>query len=263
MDPNQPQPPYGPVVPPSKTNGLAIAGFVLAFLIPLLGLIFSIIGLVKAKDHNGNGKGLAIAGIIISGIMLILGTLLVFLAIADIEHSAAEDIAKNKTSNVSMPSQTTPTPTSGPLTLGGVYNEKAGTYSLKLPSGWTATQSEGSTDTEVEPGDVNNDYVSSLSISSDTLYPDDTLASLVSTEVDTLTKYEGATIVSQADVTINGASGHEIIANEKNSGILSVDYEVILIKGSSVYYLKYETSPERSTQYLPVFKASAQSFVVH
>jgi len=48
-----------------KSNGSATAGFVLSFFIPLLGIIFSIIGLTKAKD-SGKGKGLAIAGIIIS-----------------------------------------------------------------------------------------------------------------------------------------------------------------------------------------------------
>jgi len=48
-----------------KSNGMATAGFVLAFFIPLLGMIFSIIGLTKSKD-SGKGKGLAIAGIVIS-----------------------------------------------------------------------------------------------------------------------------------------------------------------------------------------------------
>jgi hypothetical protein len=264
MDPNQPQAPYPPTAPlaqPSKTNGLAITGFVLAFLLPLFGLIFSIVGLVKAKDHNGKGKDLAIAGIIISIITLSLGIFLVLTAIVGIEHKVAEEAAKNTTTEVSTPSQTTPK--SGPLTLGGVYNEKAGTYSLKLPAGWTATQTEGSSDVQAMPTDISSDYVSNISINSDTHYLDDTLANFVSSELDTLTKYEGATIVSQADVTINGASGHEITADEKNDGTLSVDYEVILPKGNSVYYLKYETSPERGTQYLPVFKASAQSFVVH
>ena len=49
----------------NSTNGMAIAGFVLSFFIPILGLIFSIIGLKKASECN-SGRGLAIAGIIIS-----------------------------------------------------------------------------------------------------------------------------------------------------------------------------------------------------
>ncbi len=47
------------------TNGMAIAGFVCSFLIPLLGLIFGGIGL-KTANKTGNGRGLSIAGIIIS-----------------------------------------------------------------------------------------------------------------------------------------------------------------------------------------------------
>ena len=60
-------------------NGLSITGFVLSLVALMccgvtspLGLIFSIIGLVKGNPEDGTGKGLAIAGIIISGIMLIL-----------------------------------------------------------------------------------------------------------------------------------------------------------------------------------------------
>lgn len=48
-----------------ETNGMAIAGFVCSFLIPLLGLIFGGIGL-KTANKTGNGRGLSIAGIIIS-----------------------------------------------------------------------------------------------------------------------------------------------------------------------------------------------------
>lgn len=57
---------------PSPTNGFAIAGFVCSFFFNILGLVFSIIGINKSKDLNGNGKGLAIAGIIISSAGFIL-----------------------------------------------------------------------------------------------------------------------------------------------------------------------------------------------
>ncbi len=64
----------------NKTNGYAIAGFVLAILqFGILSLIFSIIGLAKS-DEYGNGKGFAIAGIVISVIhfiVIILVTILV------------------------------------------------------------------------------------------------------------------------------------------------------------------------------------------
>ncbi len=70
----------------NPTNGFAIAGFIISLVslfccgtLDWLGLIFSIIGLVKAKSLNGSGKGLAIAGIIISCIGLII--LIIFFAI--------------------------------------------------------------------------------------------------------------------------------------------------------------------------------------
>ena len=53
-----------------ESNGLAIAGFILAFFFPLVGLILSIIGYSKAKEMNNSGKGLALAGIILSSIFM-------------------------------------------------------------------------------------------------------------------------------------------------------------------------------------------------
>lgn len=62
---------------PSEKNGIAIAGFVLSFLVSILGLIFGIIGLNKANSlPNKNGKGMAIAAIIISCSMMVLNVLL-------------------------------------------------------------------------------------------------------------------------------------------------------------------------------------------
>ena len=55
---------------PKKTNILAIFGFIFAFILPVLGLILSSVGLSGVKKKNLNGKGLAVAGIIISLIMI-------------------------------------------------------------------------------------------------------------------------------------------------------------------------------------------------
>jgi hypothetical protein len=57
---------YAPM--PTRTSGMAIAGFVLSFFCALLGLIFSCIGYSECKKSNGTvtGEGLAIAGIVIS-----------------------------------------------------------------------------------------------------------------------------------------------------------------------------------------------------
>ncbi len=63
---------------PQKTeNTVAIVGFVFAFIMPLIGLICSAIGLKNANKNNGDHRGLAIAGLVISiletiGIVLFL-----------------------------------------------------------------------------------------------------------------------------------------------------------------------------------------------
>ncbi len=62
----------------TPTNGMALAGFILSFFVPVLGLIFSIIGVAKAPRLNGNRRGLAIAGIIISAIGIGLTALIYF-----------------------------------------------------------------------------------------------------------------------------------------------------------------------------------------
>lgn len=53
---------------PAQKNTMAIAGLVLAFLAPLIGLILSCIGLKKSKELGGEGRKLAIAGIVISSL---------------------------------------------------------------------------------------------------------------------------------------------------------------------------------------------------
>jgi hypothetical protein len=76
--PGQPYMMMQPMGQPT-TSGMAIAGFICAFLCSLLGLIFSIIGYNEVKNSNGmkTGGGLALAGIIISIISMLLGFLMV------------------------------------------------------------------------------------------------------------------------------------------------------------------------------------------
>ncbi len=63
------------------SNGMAIAGFILSFFVPLLGLIFSILGLKKVKETN-KGKGLSTAGIIISSIALFITLIMIIVSVA-------------------------------------------------------------------------------------------------------------------------------------------------------------------------------------
>ena len=55
-----------------KTNGMAIAGFVCSFIIPLLGWIFGGIGLAKANKLEGKGMGFSIAALIIATFMFLV-----------------------------------------------------------------------------------------------------------------------------------------------------------------------------------------------
>lgn len=77
---DQPPPPYpqdafeGEMMPtgPAPMSGMAVAGFVSSVIVccpvlsPLLGLIFSLVGLSQTKGGVRRGRGLAIAGLIIS-----------------------------------------------------------------------------------------------------------------------------------------------------------------------------------------------------
>jgi len=64
--------------PVKTTNTLAIVGFVFAFIIPLVGLICSIMGYKRAdRDFGGAQKGLALAGFIISLIDIVITLIIV------------------------------------------------------------------------------------------------------------------------------------------------------------------------------------------
>ena len=57
----------------SKTNGMAITGFVCSLLCWPLGLVFSIIGMNQtSKDPSQGGRGLAIAGLVISIVFAVI-----------------------------------------------------------------------------------------------------------------------------------------------------------------------------------------------
>lgn len=97
----------GPVPPtvPSRSNGLAIAGFVLgllallgswipfvnilAIVLGVVGLVLAIIGLSTSK-RKGSGKGLAIAGLVMS-LLGILFAIVVNVAVVD----AVDDVTNN------------------------------------------------------------------------------------------------------------------------------------------------------------------------
>ena len=59
-----------------RTNGFAIAGFVLSFFVPILGIIFSAIALKQISDRGEGGKGLAIAGLVLSIVWICVALIL-------------------------------------------------------------------------------------------------------------------------------------------------------------------------------------------
>lgn len=62
-----------------RINYLAIIGFALAFLMPIAGLICSVLGRKRATEYGGDGRKLASAGIVLSIVFLVLYALFFFL----------------------------------------------------------------------------------------------------------------------------------------------------------------------------------------
>ena len=64
-----------------KTNGLCIAGLICSFIVPLVGLILSIVGMNQAKKRNEDGFALAVVGIVM-GVIGTIVTVIVVLFVA-------------------------------------------------------------------------------------------------------------------------------------------------------------------------------------
>ena len=55
-----------------QKNGMAIAGFVCSFFIPILGWIFGGIGLSRSKKRKGKGKVFSVAALVIATINFLI-----------------------------------------------------------------------------------------------------------------------------------------------------------------------------------------------
>jgi len=66
------EPGYPPAAPPQRGfSGLAITGFILAFLIAPLGFLLSLIAVFTTGAAKARGRGLAIAGVIVSLVVMV------------------------------------------------------------------------------------------------------------------------------------------------------------------------------------------------
>ncbi|RYQ01423.1 DUF4854 domain-containing protein [Bifidobacterium pseudolongum] len=110
IPPQEPVVGYGAPQNNDKWNGLVIAGFVCAFLVPIVGLILSIIGMVQINKNGGKSKGMAIAGIIVSVVVMVLNGLLVFsmLNAANGAIQTAITTSQSPSATSSSPSTTDP-----------------------------------------------------------------------------------------------------------------------------------------------------------
>ena len=85
-------------------NNMALAGFICSLsglvtcgIVSIVGLVLSIIGLKKAGEMNGDGKGLAIAGIVIGAIetLAMIGVIILFIIIFTISPSAFDTFSNH------------------------------------------------------------------------------------------------------------------------------------------------------------------------
>lgn len=230
-------------------NGFAITGFVLAFLLPLIGLILSIIGLIKAKNYAGKGKGLAIAGIVIATFLIPINFLFTIVTISSLNQRI-----ENNTSTGSSQIKS-----SEKISLGPTYTEKTGSYSLALFKDWKVSETEGSRNISASPDYSKGGGASSASVyvSLNKLYSNETFDSYVESIKETPSM--NTTIESTNQVIINDINGYEIIAKRDSGGFISSNYTVLLEKSGIVYSFEYTGPTERFNEYLPVFKESVKT----
>ena len=90
-------------VEPNKSNGLAIAGFVVSLVsiffnfycitgivTGIVGIILSIIGLKKSSELGGKGKGMAIAGIVLGVVGIVIGIIVIVTIVSLFSNGANE-----------------------------------------------------------------------------------------------------------------------------------------------------------------------------
>ncbi len=222
-----------------KTNAMAIVGFIFAFLLPLIGLILSIIGLVQINKKGQKGKGLAIAGIIVSVFVAIFHAIITAIIIAAIVSS----------NNITL--QT--------------YNDTGVGYSVKYPENWTTSpqQVDGTKgvifkDEYKETGKVYGQEEVVYIAAPPNGYSSDVITAIS----DALKKDNPNTsVVYESRDTKNGLQTETLIVTyDGESGKVKAKHTIILNKDNSVYTVTTQTPEQNWDKYQDSFDEIHNTF---
>ena len=222
-----------------KTNVMAIVGFIFAFLLPLVGFILSIIGLVQINKKGQKGKGLAIAGIIVSVFVAIFHAIITAIIIAAIVSSNS-------------------------ITLQTYNNTDVG-YSVKYPQDWEISQQnvDGAKsvvfkDSYKETGKVYGQEEVVYIAAPPNGYSSDVLTAIA----DSLKKDNPNTnVVYQSRDTKNGLQTETLIVTyDGQNGKIKAKHTIILNKDNSVYTITTQTPEQNWDKYQDSFDEIHNTF---
>lgn len=224
---------------PQKTNTVSVVGFILAFFVPLIGLILSIVGISQASKRNEKGKGFAIAGIIISILNGILQLIFVLLMVVAIQNSS-----------VSL----------------DTFSNASPSYTIRFPKGWVK---------EVENQDGAQGYIFKDATKDNTgkvygqteiIYlpppPNGYKSDVLNAIRDSIKqKYSGATINYESRETFKGLDSLRfIITYNGENGKIKAKVTVILNKDNSVYTIVTQSPEENYQKYSDAFDEIHNTF---
>ena len=222
-----------------KTNVMAIVGFIFAFLLPLVGFILSIIGLVQINKKGQKGKGLAIAGIIVSVFVAIFHAIITAIIIAAIVSSNS-------------------------ITLQTYNNTDVG-YSVKYPQDWEISQQnvDGAKsvvfkDSYKETGKVYGQEEVVYIAAPPNGYSSDVLTAIA----DSLKKDNPNTnVVYQSRDTKNGLQTETLIVTyDGQNGKIKAKHTIILNTDNSVYTITTQTPEQNWDKYQDSFDEIHNTF---
>lgn len=222
-----------------KTNAMAIVGFIFAFLLPLIGLILSIIGLVQINKKGQKGKGLAIAGIIVSVFVAIFHAIITAIIIAAIVSSNS-------------------------ITLQTYNNTDVG-YSVKYPQDWEISQQnvDGAKsvvfkDSYKDTGKIYGQEEVVYTSAPANGYSGDALAEIAKA---VKTDYPNASVAYESRDNKNGLDTiTQIYTYDGENGKLKVKRSIILNKDNSIYLVVTQTPEQNWDKYQDSFDEIHNTF---